>query len=246
MALKEELQQSGVWLFRCRSYLPLLLAVIFLAALRDYHYPYGSHALNRLWELFCLSVAFAGLGIRVYTIGHVPFGTSGRNTKGQVASVLNTTGIYSIVRHPLYLGNFLIWLGVSLFPRVWWCSVIIVLIFWLYYERIMLAEEDFLERKFGESFIQWAAKTPAFIPRFRNWLRPELPFSWKHAVKREYSAFFAIIAVFSVLDLVGALILHGRLALDWIWVIIFFSGLMIYLTLRFLKKRTTWLNVEGR
>ncbi|MGB8874133.1 MAG: hypothetical protein WCC75_12145, partial [Desulfobaccales bacterium] len=45
--------------------------------------------------------------------GLPPRGTSGRNTQGQVAETLNTTGIYSLVRNPLYLGNFLIWLGLS-------------------------------------------------------------------------------------------------------------------------------------
>ncbi|MDP3181958.1 MAG: isoprenylcysteine carboxylmethyltransferase family protein [Desulfobaccales bacterium] len=246
MALKEEFKKSGDWLFKWRSFLPLPLVAVLLVACRNIKYPYDSYALEILWEIFCLLISFLGLGIRIFTIGHVPLGTSGRNTRGQIANVLNTTGIYSIVRHPLYLGNLLIWLGISLFPRLWWFSLIIILIFWIYYERIMFAEEEFLQEQFGESFSVWADKTPAFIPRFRNWTKPDLPFSLRNAIKREYTAFFAIIVTFTVLALVAETSLHGKLGIDRFWIIIFGIGLAIYLTIRILNKYTTLLNVEGR
>ncbi len=56
-------------------------------------------------------ISFFGLALRVIVVGHAPYGTSGRNTREQVADTLNTTGMYSIVRHPLYLANYLIILG---------------------------------------------------------------------------------------------------------------------------------------
>jgi protein-S-isoprenylcysteine O-methyltransferase Ste14 len=246
MALKEEFKKTGDWLFKWRSYLPLPLVAILMVACRNFKYPYDSPALDVLWEIFCLSISFLGLGIRIFTIGYVPSGTSGRSTKGQIANVLNTAGIYSIVRHPLYLGNFFIWLGISLFPRLWWLSLIIILIFWLYYERIMFAEEEFLQEKFGESFSAWADKTPAFIPRFKNWIKPDLPFSFKNAIKREYTAFFAVIVTFTVLELVSETSLHGKLGIDRFWIIMFSIALAVYLTIRVINKYTTWLNVEGR
>ena len=36
--------------------------------------------------------------------------TSGKNTAKQIAESLNTSGIYSVLRNPLYLANFLNWL----------------------------------------------------------------------------------------------------------------------------------------
>ena len=246
MALREEFKKSGEWLFRWRSYLPLLLIGLFLLAFPEFRYPYGKRLLDRFWELFCLSVAFAGLGVRVLTSGYVPWGTSGRNTKGQIADVLNTTGAYSLVRHPLYLGNFLIWVGISLYARLWWFSLIIILIWWIYYERIMFAEEEFLEEKFGEAFTEWADKTPAFFPRCRNWTTPHLPFSFKTVIRKEYGTFFAIIAVFTILEVIGEIFVHGRPGIDGMWAVIFSIGLLIYLSVRIVKKRTTWLQVAGR
>lgn len=159
---------------------------------------------------------------------------------------MNTTGMYSIVRHPLYLGNYFIWLGISLFVRRWWLTLIITLIFWLYYERIMFAEEDFLQEKFGDSFSEWAAKTPAFIPRLQNWVKAELPFSFRNVLKREYGGFFAIMAIFTLLEVLSELFRSHQFKLELMWIIIFGLSLAIYLTLRTLKKHTKLLNVEGR
>ena len=131
-----------------------------------------------------------------------PQGTSGRNTKRQIAETLNTDGIYSVVRHPLYLGNFFIYLALGLFAHTWWLALICVLAFWLYYERIMYAEEAFLRGKFGAEFDEWAGRVPAFVPDLRQWRPFRLPFSVRNAARREYHGFFAIILTMFVLELV--------------------------------------------
>lgn len=107
MTLQEEFELSGSWLFQWRSYLPLGLIGVVLMAMRGYRYPGDSETLDHLWEALCLLISLFGLGIRIVTVGHTPEATSGRNTKRQVVGTLNTTGMYSLVRHPLYLGNFL-------------------------------------------------------------------------------------------------------------------------------------------
>ncbi len=218
--------------------MPLFMIVILIAGLARYKYLFGSHTLDFCWEIFCMVIAFIGLGLRIYTIGHVPSGTSGRNTLKQEADVLNTTGIYSIVRHPLYLGNFIIWFGVSLFTHVWWISLIFALVFWLYYERIMLAEEAFLLSRFGDKFNDWSKITPAFIPRFKNWKKPNLPFSWKTALRKEYSGFYAIIVSFTFLEIISDLYVNKVFSLDRIWLIIFIASTLVYIIIRFLKKKT--------
>lgn len=238
MALTHEFERLGNRLFRWRSYLPLLLVVIFLLALADLGKNPNRSLPGHSWELFCLALSSLGLAVRVLTVGFVPRGTSGRNTRGQVAEVLNTSGIYSLVRHPLYPGNFLMWLGIALFLGVWWLALIIILTFWLYYEKIIYAEEAFLREKFGESFTVWAEQTPLFIPRFSRWQASALQFSWRSVLKREYTSFFAMISTFFSLHVLSRLWLQRTLALDPFWVIIFLISLIIYLTIRFLKKKT--------
>ena len=237
MALREEYEKIGNWLFRWRSYLPLLVLGLAFIAMRDFTYPGNNHNWDLAWEAFCLTVSFLGLGIRAAVVGYVPEGTSGRNTRAQKAKSLNVKGLYSIVRHPLYLGNFFIWLGISLFVRNWMISLICVLVFWVYYERIMFAEEEFLRKEFGAEYENWANDTPCFVPRLRQWKPPAMPFSWKKVLKDEYSGFFAIIVTFACLEVFGDLIAQRRLELDWEWGILLFVGLSTYLTLFTMKKR---------
>ena len=180
------------------------------------------------------------------TIAYVPKRISGRNTKSQKADSLNITGMYSLMRNPLYFGNFFMFLGVTLFVRLWWVSVIYGLAFWLYYERIILAEEAFLKEKYGKDYVDYAKDTPAFILNFNNWKPPSLPFSFRHIVKREYSAFFAMIASFTVLEFIGDYIVTGKIIIDKVWLWLFLGGFVVYITLRTLKKKTRILHVEGR
>ena len=201
---------------------------------------------NQGWGLFCLGISFAGLLIRAFTVGYTPKGTSGRNTEKQVAETLNQTGIYSVVRHPLYLGNFLMWLGLFLFVGLWWFVLICCLAYWLYYERIMFAEEEFLRKTYGSRYENWASHTPAFIPSLTGWVPSPATFSLKNVLKREYNGFFATVFSFSALNAISYLMTEHRFNMDTIWQIILLAGTGIFLALRFLRKSTKFLDEPGR
>ncbi|MEZ7885893.1 MAG: protein-S-isoprenylcysteine O-methyltransferase Ste14 [Saprospiraceae bacterium] len=250
MALIEEFDKSGNWLFRWRSFLPLALyamavAVILLTETTDV--PHDSFS----WSMICLGISLFGQLIRAITVGFTPKSTSGRNTKaGQVAEVLNTKGIYSTVRHPLYVGNFFMWIGIVIYVGSWWFSAFTVLLFWLYYERIMFAEEFFLRKKFGHTYLNWAEKTPAFIPKLSKWSNASMSFSLKNVLKREYNGFFAVFISFILLNVLKNYLLYKTLSLEflvnpwWIWLTL--GSFVIFITLRTLKKKTSLLKVEGR
>lgn len=220
---------------------PLAIAVLYFY--RDSTYASIS---STAWGLFCLSVSLAGLLVRAVTVGHVPKGTSGRNTDRQIAECLNETGIYSVVRHPLYLGNFLMWLGLFLYPGVWWFVVICSLGFWLYYERIMFAEEEFLRRSYPQLYENWANQTPAFLPRLSGWQPSALPFSLRNVLKREYNGLFASIVSFTLLNGIGHFCATGQFRIDALWQILFVAGAVSFLVLRSLKKYTKVLEMAGR
>jgi protein-S-isoprenylcysteine O-methyltransferase Ste14 len=240
MGMREEFEAAGNWLFRRRGYLPLLLfPMLMVAAMTTEHF-------GRSWEAFCGVLALAGLTLRVATVGFVSKDTSQRNTGRPQAEALNTTGLYSVVRHPLYLGNYLVWLGVALFPGAWWAPVIASLVFWLYYERIMFAEEEFLRRRFGEAYTAWAAVTPAFLPRLRGWRSPDARFSLPTVLRREHSGLLALIASLTLLEAVSDHAATGRLALDPVWGTALAATLVLCLGIRTLKHRTRLLHVEGR
>ena len=248
MALREDLEKQGSWLFRWRSYLPLLVIPVLLIALRDLRILERvlSDDADDFWGSFSVAVSFLGLAVRFLTAGYVPRGTSGRNTKSQVAESLNTTGMYSIVRNPLYLGNFIILVGITFFIEVWWFALITWVGFWMYYERIIFTEEEFLRKKFAGRFLAWAEKTPAVMPRFKNWQKPDLPFSFKTAVRREFSTYMSIVASFFFLEAGYVFLTQRRLIPNPSWVIFFIVSLAIYFVVLLLKKKTKLLNVPGR
>lgn len=251
MALIESMESSGNWLFRWRSFLPL--ALYGLAVPVAYWLPDGWSPGFQVagWWLFCLGVSFFGLFIRALTIGFTPRGTSGRNTsEGQVAESLNTRGIYGMVRHPLYVGNYFMWIGIVLFVGNQWFTLVVSLLFWVYYERIMFAEEAFLRRKFDADYVRWSMKTPAFIPQFRGWVKPSVSFSMRNVLKREYNGFFAVFVSFALIDGIHCLAsedeaIHNQWISDH-WVFLTAGAAAVFLLLRTLKKRTRVLDVEGR
>jgi protein-S-isoprenylcysteine O-methyltransferase Ste14 len=245
MALVHEFEKSGNWLFKRRSWLPLFIIIAGIGMM----YLGNRQAIlfDMRNELIFLGVSLFGQVIRILTVGFTPKNTSGRNTTdGQLADELNVTGIYSIIRHPLYLGNFFMWLGPVLFLRSFTVTLVFLLIYWLYYERIMFAEEQFLRRKFGEIYDKWSEKVKSIIPYSFKFIPPGLPFSVRNVLKREYNSFVNIFVIFAVLDLFRNYFLSERIYMTGMWIYLFVGAGVVWLALRTIEKRTRWLEVEGR
>jgi protein-S-isoprenylcysteine O-methyltransferase Ste14 len=252
MALHEELEQQGNWLFKYRGVLPVLILVAGICVhvhteLNPDTFFLEDTPYEIYYEIGCLLVSLFGLFIRVYTVGYTPAGTSGRNTgQGQVAERLNTTGIYSVVRHPLYVGNFFMWFGISLVTGNPWFIVAFCLFYCLYYERIMYAEEQFLGRKFGEEYARWAGRTPAFFPNFKLFVKPDLPYSWKKVLRMEKNGLLALCLVFFLLNVVGEWVETGEDHYNTFFLAACLSSIMAYAVLKYLKSRTRVLNEPNR
>ncbi len=244
MSLVHEFERSGNWLFKRRSWLPVFIVIpalvyIWFAGPGDLRY-------NLWWEMGALAVSLLGQVIRALTIGFTPRKTSGRNISGQVAEQINITGIYSTVRHPLYLGNFFMWLGPVLFLRSIACTIIFCLLYWLYYERIMFAEEQFLRKKFGDEYDRWAQNVRSFLPSFRNYTRPELKFSLRNVLKREYNGFGLVVIIFALRDIERNYSAAGTFGFTPVWMYLLIFGISVWIVLRILRKYTRLLNVDGR
>lgn len=245
MALVHEFENSGNWLFKRRGWLPVILIIAGIIMM----YLGNRQALifDLRNEMIFLSVSLLGELIRIITVGYAPKDTSGRNTTaGQIAEELNVTGLYSIVRHPLYVGNFLMWLGPVLFLQSAWFTVVFALVFWIYYERIMFAEEQFLRRKFGDAYDLWSEKVSAFIPFTFKYIPPKLSFSVRNVLKREYNSIVNIFIVFALLDVFRNYILTERLFITEIWMYLLAGAAGIWLIIFLIHKLTRWLEVKGR
>lgn len=248
MALIHSLEKSGNKLFRFRGQIPLILFILSVPAIyfSDYSHYFESENCRLILLITSAVISFVGQVIRAIAIGTSNKHTSGRNTKEQVAEALNTTGIYSTLRHPLYLGNYFMWIGIVIYVGNIYFFLVVSLLFWLYYERIMFAEERFLERKFGEDYINWSLKVPAFVPSCKNYVKNDIPFSMKTILRREYSGVTATIISFVFVDFLRNSFHNNQLTWTICQTYIVIGALLISLILRTIKHNTSILNEEDR
>lgn len=248
MALVHSLEKNGNFLFKYRGQIPVVLFLMAIPAIyfTDYDFLKGNENTKLILTIVAALVSFSGQVIRAIAIGTSNKHTSGRNTKEQVAEALNTKGIYSTVRHPLYLGNYFMWIGIVIYTFNIWFVLLISLMFWLYYERIMFAEERFLEKKFGQSYVDWSMKVPAFWPGFKNYEKTSIPFSMKTILRREYSGITATIIGFVFIDFFRDWFTTGEVQWKINHGIVILIALLISLVLRTLKHNTKILFEEDR
>ena len=241
MPLKEEFRVQGNFLFKYRSYLPLIIVVVglvvYILTTIDSQVTQKDFVNNNIEFLF-LGIALLGQFIRAYSVGFAAKNTSGRNTSvGQVADSINSTGIYSTVRHPLYVGNFFMWLGIALFTMNFWFVVAFIFLYWLYYERIMYAEEEFLRDKYGVEYETWASLTPSIIPSFKNWIKPKGTFSFWKVIKQEKSGvlnLFLTIFLFKIIT--GFIVYDGFGIMDTYWTWSLVGAVIYYVIVKIIQK----------
>jgi protein-S-isoprenylcysteine O-methyltransferase Ste14 len=248
MALVHSFENNGNILFKYRGQIPVILFFLSVPAIyfTDYEFLNECKSLDPILLITCAVFSFSGQVIRAIAIGTSNKHTSGRNTKEQVAEALNTKGIYSMVRHPLYLGNYFMWIGIVMYTYNIWFVLTVSLLFWLYYERIMFAEERFLERKFGQDYVDWSMKVPAFWPSMKNHMKTEIPFSMKTILRREYSGVTATIIGFVFVAFLRDWFSSGEAHFKPVYGIVIAIALLISLLFRTLKHNTKLLYEADR
>jgi len=184
-------------------------------------YSFETHASDLIWEIITFAVALLGLGFRFYSVGTT---TGGRSTAD---NRLDTTGAYSLVRHPLAAANLVIALGLSLFSHGWVLPLVVMTIAGIYYQRRIRRDDGMLRAQFGADFEHWAARVPALLPRSLGYVPPERSFEWGRITRREYSLGAAILLLPIVLDVAEDLVETKTLFIDPVWSIVAVFGVAL-------------------
>jgi protein-S-isoprenylcysteine O-methyltransferase Ste14 len=108
-------------------------------------------------------------GVILIAIGSIFHGLSHiehekAHEKAEKIEKLVTAGIYSKIRHPGYLGLILINFGIAF---AWgFVSLVVLVTFYAYLSVETAKKEEFLTKKFGSEYKEYAKKVPwRFIPR---------------------------------------------------------------------------------
>lgn len=176
----------GDLFFRYRSFTPVPLALLLVVQARvSYPAALGGVALMIGGEWIRLtSVRAAGKATRTRQVG---------------AKRLVTWGLYAYTRNPLYIGNFLLWIGAVLFaggPYLPWLLGAVFIMFLLQYTLIISLEEATLTALFGAAYTSYRQAVPRVMPRLSraHWaagastdspIRKLHP--WRYAVESERS-----------------------------------------------------------
>ena len=236
----------GDFLFKYRGQIPILLFLLVIPFILKTDYTLFSEKTIQINNTTSIIISFFGIIIRFYTVGKTPAGTSGRNRNKQIANKLNTKGTYSITRNPLYFGNYLIWLGISIYSLNTYFTILISFFFFMYYGKIIETEEKYLLKKFGNTFIKWKKKTPRFFPSFNYYKAEKYSFSVKTILKREYSSILATIFSFFYISTLINIKTHSDYLINKQWLITLLITSILTIILRMIKKKTSFLDQKGR
>jgi protein-S-isoprenylcysteine O-methyltransferase Ste14 len=173
----------GRFLFKYRSFLPVPY-FLFLFIVMEF---------NPLDFFIGSFIILFGLSIRFFSQG---FAGDWMRGNEMAADYVLDEGLYSIMRHPLYLGNFFVGFGftwaASFYPD--FLLPFYSFIFFVYYYLIVREEESYLERKFGEGFIRYRENTSAILPNFRKWKSGQ--FLVRNALRMECSTYLTVAFIF--------------------------------------------------
>ena len=174
----------GGVLFRNRSWLPVLFLGIPLFV--------PGHMSTAEWIIGAIAI-IAGEWVRL--AGVAAAGTVTRR-RSRTVQRLVTYGIFGWVRNPLYVGNFLIWMGFVVISGVLWFLPVAVIIFAVEYSLIVRYEEGVLESIFGAEYLAYKNTTPRWIPHPPA-TRISGEHDWAEAWKSETSTFlqYAVLVV---------------------------------------------------
>jgi protein-S-isoprenylcysteine O-methyltransferase Ste14 len=164
--------------FRAFSVIPVILLIYFIFN------PMDSGSFNPVLNIIGFLLALTGAATRIVSVGYARPYTSGRENYLKAES-LNTSGFYSIVRNPLYVGNFLVYNGVLVAYSSPAALAFFNVFFVVNYYFIILSEENYLENQFGEKYREYRRLVPKVIPKFKLYRKNDHPFSLARAVYKE-------------------------------------------------------------
>ena len=190
-----------------------------------------------------LVITITGQAIRGATIGLAYIIRGGKEGK-VYAEELVTRGIFSHCRNPLYVGNILMFLGVGVLSNSLLYVAVIMPLFMVIYQAIVLAEENFLRSKFGDSFNQYCSRVNRWIPSLKGISSTfnSMHFKWKRWILKEYNTQYVWLTgiVLILLFKYPQLTDFNEQKRNLLLAIFLPLLLLIYLLVRYLKKSGKW------
>jgi protein-S-isoprenylcysteine O-methyltransferase Ste14 len=139
------------------------------------------------------AIALSGALLRIWAAGHIE--------KGRV---LTQGGPYAFTRNPLYLGSFVMALGIIVAGQGYWLLIPFVVFFVVFYYPVMREEEQELLQGYGDRFLDYSEKVPLFFPSFQKAGSNNSNFIWSRVIRnREHRTIAGLILAEAALVIVS-------------------------------------------
>lgn len=175
----------GSILFRHRGWLPVPFLLVPLLASG------APDAMN-----WILGIGLIAFGEVIRLAGVAAAGTVTRR-RSRTVQRLVTYGIFAWMRNPLYVGNFLIWMGFIVISDVLWFIPVAIALFAIEYTLIVRYEEGVLESIFGTEYLAYKDRTSRWFPRPPA-TDEEGEHHWAEAWRSEISTFLQYLVIIAL------------------------------------------------
>ena len=191
MEAMERLQELG---FRYRAVIIALLAILVLIIARP-----------TPMSLICsLPLVLLGEGIRVWALGYIGVYSRGERTE---TKEFVSAGPYAYTRNPLYWGNFLTGLGLTIASvgnfsasiKVIIITTVIVVYLVTYVFLSVPHEERYLEKEFGEEYLRYKGEVPRWLWRLSPYKGRRSQFKFIAVISTEYWTWIWIGLIYLIL-----------------------------------------------
>ena len=115
-------------------------------------------------------------------VGHVKVNRTEASPGTAKIGRLITAGPYAFVRHPLYLGTFLIAAGTFIIVGNWYLGIAAMALLVTMYRRKMAEEEARIQHEWGEAYARYHESVSRWLPLRRRYAHAEGRWSWQGIV----------------------------------------------------------------
>ena len=229
----------GNFFFRYRNALFPLIFVVGALTIRP-KIMFDSVVVDGFLVATGLMIALLGQAVRLITIGFEYIHRGGKD--GQVyAGRLVRGGVYGITRNPMYVGNGLIAIGMTMHFGSPVGYIILIPFFLFVYQAIVAAEEAYLRGKFGAEYEDYEKSVNRYVPALSR-IRESfagMRFDWRRSVKKDLGTIVGLTIGLIMLPVWRAYFLYGleatkAAAMRALWLTLGITA--VYLFLLKLKK----------
>lgn len=124
---------------------------------------------------------------------------------GYKTGTLISCGPYSVTRNPLYFFSMIGAIGIGLGSGSFLLLALVIILFGLYYPKVILKEEEHLKQIHGPEFVSYMERVPRFFPKISLYFEPDSYVVNTKQLRRAFVDASYFIIVYGVLQAIDRL-----------------------------------------